>query len=335
MAEAPPPPSGLDYNSFRTWRKNNGLTNTQPALSDAWKEYKDSSVGKKSPVRSPKKSPGGRYGGLSRATLTGLPQEVTAMITSGVGRKGIHALTVASKQTGRIVANRRAELCDEPLTQLEILNGLDRIPLPASIEIVSRDRNNVLMERNYLLFDREGDKVVVKWRPMGRLTDTLPVSANPIKRYLVGIMEPEKKRSRLRTYTIGLSPVTWRSFHRLRLSCLTEEYNAKNGVVAKAALLKAVQNMLANNNAVNRVLLQRIITGEEEIVQWPQFIDRTMEYTLESLTGRIAWFTADAELQDVVDSLEVSMRKAKSKKMVLIRMMEQATWSLRNAYASL
>ena len=38
MVEAPPPPPGLDYNTFRTWRKNNNIRSTKEELSITWKD---------------------------------------------------------------------------------------------------------------------------------------------------------------------------------------------------------------------------------------------------------------------------------------------------------
>src|SRR3990170_3899307 len=105
MAEAPPPPPNLDYNSFRTWRKNNGIRGTQQELKTAWNEYKSSNTliaGKKSPIKTQsKQSPSKksksptRYGGLSTAALTGLPTELDPLLTYGIDTKAIHGMLVA------------------------------------------------------------------------------------------------------------------------------------------------------------------------------------------------------------------------------------------------
>jgi len=150
MAEAPPPPPNLDYNSFRSWRKNNGIRGTQQELKTAWNEYKSNTTllpGKKSPVRSPskktspKQSPSKksksptRYGGLSTAALTGLPTELDPLLTYGIDTKAIHGMLVASKKTGKMVAGHQMRMCSEPLTQLEMLSGLETLPFPISLSI--------------------------------------------------------------------------------------------------------------------------------------------------------------------------------------------------------
>jgi hypothetical protein len=40
--EAPPPPPGMSYNAFRTWRKSNGIAGTAKELSDARRVYSGS-----------------------------------------------------------------------------------------------------------------------------------------------------------------------------------------------------------------------------------------------------------------------------------------------------
>src|ERR1019366_7500068 len=86
--EAPQPPSGMNYNEFRTWRKEQGITGTRQDLSDAWLEYKPNNVSRSSktsprssPRSSPRRSPR-RYGGFSSASLVGLPLDVGRIMSS-------------------------------------------------------------------------------------------------------------------------------------------------------------------------------------------------------------------------------------------------------------
>jgi len=71
------PPSGLDYNSFRRWRKTNGITGTLAQISSSWKQYSASvtkktppkEVAKKTPPKTAAKTSTGRRGRPPKKTL--------------------------------------------------------------------------------------------------------------------------------------------------------------------------------------------------------------------------------------------------------------------------
>jgi len=134
MAEAPPPPPNLVYNSFRTWRKNNSLSNAQPALSDAWKEYKDIYGNIKtvsSPKKSPKPSPKIRISPpktemhrIVAPALTMLPPGIGELITRNLPAKSLAMLQVTSKKTKAITQAQIVALCNELPTHKEVVAGV-------------------------------------------------------------------------------------------------------------------------------------------------------------------------------------------------------------------
>jgi len=221
MAEAPLPPSNLDYNSFRSWRKNNGLTNTQPTLSNSWKEYKNASVvsvSKKSPSRSPVRDPR-KYGGWSSASLIGLPQDVTNIITRNMPISSVYGMTVASKQTGRMVASRRAELCDEPLTQEEILSGLESLILPIGVGF-SELSGVTWLESNVLyVVDRNEKGVFFANITTPNMSKSYSKWKKPIRGFVESfIMNNGTKKGR--KVFVHLAPHTLLSMYKRRGSCL-------------------------------------------------------------------------------------------------------------------
>jgi len=157
MAEAPPPPPppNLDYNSFRTWRKNNGIRGTQQELKIAWNKYKSSNTllpGKKSPVRSPskktspKKSPikTPSYANvvakthtqqlLGAPTLANVPKDVGEYISSFLPSRSLALLQSTSKATRIHSRQQLALLCSELPSKGEILSYLkDQLTFPSTV----------------------------------------------------------------------------------------------------------------------------------------------------------------------------------------------------------
>ena len=222
MAEAPPPPSNLTYNQFLKWRTSNGIRGTRDDLSSAWEEYKHTPVISvvKSPIRSPKRSPVRIYGGLSRAMLTGLPIDVANIITKSMPRSGVRSMAVASKQTGRMVASRKEELCNEPMSQEEIISGLDSLPLPIGVgfsESITTDWN--LWRSALYIVDRDekgvfflnmrigGWKVYSKWKI-------------PIRGYTESIIK-NLGAKKGRQLFVKLAPQSLLDMHKRRMSCLS------------------------------------------------------------------------------------------------------------------
>jgi len=95
MAEASPPPPGLTYNSYRTWRSSNIGRSTAEELSRGWAEYRQGSrlspirASRLSPIRASRLSPPkstklsptttlrmSRPGLLARSGISGLPTDL-------------------------------------------------------------------------------------------------------------------------------------------------------------------------------------------------------------------------------------------------------------------
>lgn len=226
MAEAPPPPSNMGYNAFRTWRKDNGIKSTVQELSEAWASYSGGrqSPSKKSPSKkkSPNKSPL-KYGGFLSANLLGVPKEVSAMITGQVGAKEVQPLIVASKGTAKLAKENLTKICEENLTQLEILNGLDRIPFPVGVRVVILSKEGVVRYITFLIVTKKGDKVKVRTKTGSEYEKHTIGGKNPIKKFITEHVRQHEKKWFGSAWLVA-TPLTVKHLYLRRLSCMTPDY---------------------------------------------------------------------------------------------------------------
>jgi len=136
MAEAPISPPGLDYNSFRAWRKNNGISATREELSVAWSEYSGKtspprrSPTKKSPI---KKSPTRRI--PAGVSLLDVPREIGEYVVGKLPEKEVATMRRVSTQTGRLTNQEIARICRLPVTLKEFLRVANKLSLPFGVAI--------------------------------------------------------------------------------------------------------------------------------------------------------------------------------------------------------
>lgn len=140
--EVPSPPIGLNYNEFRTWRKEQGIKGTKQDLANAWAEYTTAKSLKRSPTRasprrSPRRSPKSpaRYAGLASSSLLGLPKDIGRMVGSKLDIEAVSTMRKTSKATSKLTDVQLEKLCAAPITAKELLNVIDEIPLPFTFEI--------------------------------------------------------------------------------------------------------------------------------------------------------------------------------------------------------
>jgi hypothetical protein len=152
--EAPLPPSGLNYNEFRTWRKEQGIRSTRDELTNAWTAYRwptynpareynsrgvrPTSPQRVSPRRSPRKSPKSpvRYAGFSSASLLGLPKDLGRIVGSHLDAAAVLAMRKASTGTSKLTDLQMEKICAIPITAKELLNVIDEIPTPFAFGII-------------------------------------------------------------------------------------------------------------------------------------------------------------------------------------------------------
>jgi hypothetical protein len=137
--EAPPPPPGMSYNAYRSWRKESGIAGTRKELTDAWRAYSSGRASPRpSPERaSPKRSPV-RYGGLASASLLGLPRDVSRMITSRLDKAATVSMRTASTGTSKLAEEELLRLCKAPVTVDELLRVIRTLELPVAYSVAER-----------------------------------------------------------------------------------------------------------------------------------------------------------------------------------------------------
>jgi len=354
MAEAPPPPPNLSYNEFRTWRKNNGIRSTTQELSASWQEYSASrktsvkksltiSPVKKSPsksnVKSPVKSPK-RYGGLTSANLLGLPPDVQRMVAARIGKESVRSMQTAAKGTGRFVQEQLKGMCGESLTQLEILNGLDKILLPISVGVrnaqpFNEEESNDVVGNNLLLLDR------IK---AGVVQDKLGVTSENIQDFKAYVqrMAESKYFLPLGSYgSVDVGPKTMFKLYMRRKSCLAGEDGDKY-VETAMRLARSLLILMARqeyndiaHHYYDWLPIQQMITGERDPQSWTRIIlfDQATRYYRRA--KRVAWIASDPELIRHANRLyhQIATKITQRKKVENLRELAILTvQSLRNAY---
>jgi hypothetical protein len=160
--EAPSAPPGMSYNEYRTWRKSSGISSSMEELGEAWRAYSGGgssrsprraspsrrsppsrSSPKKSPKKSPKRGSPVRYGGLSTASLGGVPREVGALVSSHLSRGSVAAMRRTSKETSKTTDKKLRELCETPVTPRELLRVLGRLQLPITYILMDPGRRRL------------------------------------------------------------------------------------------------------------------------------------------------------------------------------------------------
>jgi len=367
MAEAPPPPLNLSYNEFRSWRKNNGITSTKEELSVLWQEYSASNKAtkkspiKKSPIkkspsyanviikRSPgKKSPGKsplKYGGLSSANLLGLPPDVRRIVSTKLGEGSVRSMLISAKGTTGFVEQQLQELCKEPLSQLEILNGLDSIPLPIGIRIKDSysDTADIFATGELLLISRDQDnKKRVEWLEENKIivdyiTNT---TTKPIKTYIENRVAILVRMGQ--NIVIEVSLKTLYALYMRRKSCMRVGDAGKyveNIMVLSRTILIIMARQEYRDIAPNEhtwLPIQEMITGERDPQSWTRIIlfDHAVRYKRRA--RRVAWITSDSALVEHAGKLYAQIIRKQvpnSKKVEKLRELAILTVeSLRTAY---
>ena len=240
MAEAPPPPPNLDYNSFKTWRKNNGIRGTVQELSAAWREYSASrktsikkrstkkSPSKKSPSKkspnkpqtSPKRSPTKAKSKKSPIRFTGeIPGDVLRLIGGRIheGRE-VGRMTAAGKKPGQTVEQELIRMCHEEPTELEILSALETIPLPITFRMTVFNDNTRPMHGVLYLFEQDKSGVIAGHSMNNKLEHkrVIPKWKKPIRGFAESFMHAMGKNQKVH---IRLSPISLMDVYRRRGSC--------------------------------------------------------------------------------------------------------------------
>lgn len=174
MAEAPPPPppppppSGLSYNEFKKWRKDNNIKGTQKDISDAWKLY--------SPTHT--------------ATKTSAKKSPTKQ-------------TKKTSTTKKRVPRKLREECTREITKEEFLESVDTAPLPFAVLLSYHKKSGHVEDGYYLFFYREEDDIMVTSAGVllkdvsfhnVHVASTKNTQTRPIRDYLLDIMSPFGRR---------------------------------------------------------------------------------------------------------------------------------------------
>jgi hypothetical protein len=316
----------MSYNAFRTWRKSNGIAGTAKELSDARRVYSGSkqqrsseetstgSTMRASPKTSPKhvsktspKSSPVRYGGLARPALTGLPPDVSRLILETTGNAEVRPMLLASTGTGRMVQEKLRRVCDEPLTQLEILASLETLPLPIGIAIAREQVPawQLLHQGELYVVSRSGKSAY--FSPIGRgpVTDKVEKVYSRRKEPIRGFVEYVTRADDGLAFAAHLSPLSLLHAYERRLSCRRVDagYAPRIRKLASDYLMQLAMLVLVgtlrNEGAIRRV--EAMIGGTLSTVSLSSadlfVIDRFRRGVgLDELVRQVAWTCTDASL---------------------------------------
>ena len=108
------PPAGLDYNTFRTWRKNNNIKGTPKQISAAWQVYSASGVSK-TKKSTPRKS-------------VSPPKKITPPKKTSTGKRGRPKKTIPPKKAASPPKSRKKSPNKSPTkTTIKISSGSNSI----------------------------------------------------------------------------------------------------------------------------------------------------------------------------------------------------------------
>lgn len=319
MAERPQPilPSGLDYNSFRRWRKDNNITGTAKELSTAWKEYSSARKSpKRSPSKSPKKSPKkSKKQERVLAENVVIPMDVLRIISASIpptDSQRIGRMTKASKKTGTIMEDKMRILCREPLTELEILSALESIPLPIGVRFTSMVSYDNPLHGVPILFDTNAKGMVEfhNMRSREEYRKGIAKWKSPVRGYVTSLL---KLFNKSRKTHVMLSPLTFLAVYNRRGSCirLDPEYRRRNQELAAAVLRLSVIDCMARLGVrqetwslINRELWTLILDIIDErrdpnLVWHRQYVNSDMtKRTFSSVSYIIAWLANNLKVAE-------------------------------------
>ena len=304
MAERPQPipPAGLDYNKFRTWRKDKNIKGTAKELSEAWKEYSQpkNTSPVRSPKRSPKKSPTIRFRGT-------IPRDVLHIILSNIeDTQTIGRLTTASKITANLVSNKLKKICEEEPTQLEILSGLDSLPLPVCVIITTAIKN-----RNSSMHGRKFVFETSSMRVLPERNDTLVAyELSGIQNHEHKLQQPkplrdfiERQLNRIENekLIIKLSPLSLLKLYRRRGSCqrIDNSYLEKMRVRVRKYFIRHIRDIWIDHLNIDIHTLEQLVTGQrtysraqyQRIITY-ETINRLMRRKID-VSNNIGWLCND------------------------------------------
>jgi hypothetical protein len=285
--EQPPPPPGLDYNTFRRYRTSLGVRGSVRDVADAWREYKEASreeTARTSPVRSQRQSPV-RYGGLARASLEGLPLDAGRVVAAHVGRGVVHGLGMASRSTRRMVDAELRRLCYSEVGIDELVRALPHLRLPVSIRVFPPQERGRAAHLTHAP-DSSVTMVVVSSRVKGRGYGTLEVAGvatalADINGAREGAREGGVDPAELR---VELNPEGLIQVLERRLSCARADPGYASSLRERAVeeLVESVQH------ALNDMLgTSYTVEGVRELLEADTSLRTTAAYTPERLNLRM------------------------------------------------
>jgi len=329
MAEAPPPPPppNLNYNTFRTWRKEKGIRSTKEELSAAWKEYSASSEKskkspshanvvvkkpspKKSPIKNVKKSP------VKKLTTKKVPIRFTGTVPGDVLRligsriqesKEVGRMTAAGKKTSEVVHGRLEEICYEEPTELEILSALETLSLPVSFRMTPANNDAIPTHGVLYLFGQEKNGVIVA-HTMGSTEEhrkIIPKFAKPVRGFVESFMRSFGKQGKV---YIRLSPLTLLDVYKRRGSCQRMD-NTYLKLIRQniERLFFSCAHRIFHSVGIGLEMLADMITGEMEYEKtWyrPYIgeVDR-VTHSYSTMAYNIGWLCNSMKLAHILTNL--------------------------------
>lgn len=228
---------------------------------------------------------------------------------------------MATKGTGRITADRMKEMCEEPLTEKEILNGLDSINVPASINVILNYTNNTNLEYFYL-FAKQPDFTIKVYGLSStfhtldfeiKIIHTAPHVKKPIKNKLELNLDYFKDRKDISSIDIIPGAVTMKALYMHRGSCLKIPSNTlveRTSTMTRGRLLQDARKFYFLQQGGNKWtrLHDMIVGGVISLNDVLEIRDSSINPFRRFF--QVCWLTSNAQLLDKIERIKRKLENA-------------------------